>query len=144
MLEQARVPAQRLVEALASGEAAEAMTSAASLAGLGGGLTPSGDDFIIGAMYALRLYVEPARADEISRHLADASGAKTVRISQAWLKAAARGEASLTWHRLCGALLKGDPAGIESSARDLLAVGHTSGADALAGFIMGVAAFASV
>lgn len=135
MLERAREPAWLLARALASGDAETAVASCELLAGLGGGLTPSGDDFIIGAMYAVRLAGDSARAEKVSHQMAESAGPKTVRISRAWLEAAARGEASRTWHRLCDAIMDGDPQLIERTTQDLLAVGHTSGADALTGFL---------
>jgi hypothetical protein len=135
MLERAREPARLLAHALASGDAESAKASSALLAGLGGGLTPSGDDFIIGAMYAVRLVADTAWAETVSHQMAETAGSKTVRISQAWLEAAARGEASGTWHRLCDAMLDGVPERIDVAASDLLAVGHTSGADALTGYL---------
>lgn len=141
LLESAREPARELVWALAEGQTALAIESSTRLAGLGGGLTPSGDDFIIGAMYAVRLCAETAWAGSVSLALADSAGEKTVRISQAWLDAAARGGASRTWHALCAAIVDDDGEGVELAARHLLAVGHTSGADALTGFLMALDAF---
>ena len=135
MLERAQEPARNLTRALAAGDAESAVASASQLAGLGGGLTPSGDDFIIGAMYGVRLVADMAWAEDVSRRMAESAGQKTVRISQAWLEAAARGEASMTWHRLCAAVLDGDPERMQRTTQDLLAVGHTSGADALTGFL---------
>jgi hypothetical protein len=135
MLERAQEPARNLTRALAAGDAESAVASASQLAGLGGGLTPSGDDFIIGAMYGVRLVADMAWAEDVSRRMAESAGQKTVRISQAWLEAAARGEASMTWHRLCAAVLDGDPERMQRTTRELLAVGHTSGADALTGFL---------
>jgi hypothetical protein len=142
MLERARRPARSLVQSLAAGERDAAVEAAAQLAGLGGGLTPSGDDFIVGTMYAIRLLGELDWAAATARRLAETAGPKTVPISAAWLEAAGRGEASLAWHRLCAAVLTVDPQAIDAAARQLLAVGHTSGADALTGFLMGVDAFA--
>jgi hypothetical protein len=136
VLAQAREPAALLAHALAAGDVGQAESAAAQLAGLGGGLTPSGDDFIVGAMYGVWLHRESFRAGETSRRLADAAGPRTARISQAWLDAAARGAASLAWHRLFDAILGDDRQRLADSTRDLLAVGHTSGADALTGFLM--------
>jgi hypothetical protein len=141
IVDRARGPALGLVDSLAQGDNDAAIIAARQLAGLGGGLTPSGDDFIVGAMYALRLVGDWAWADQTGRVLAEAAGPKTVRISQAWLDAAARGEASMTWHRMCQAVMGDDEARVEAAARDLLAVGHTSGADALTGFLLVVRAF---
>lgn len=136
LIERAQGPARKLVRALAAQDEAEAARAAASLAGLGQGLTPSGDDFILGAMYAIRLGDDVDWAVRASHELAGASGPRTTRLSRAWLEAGAKGEASLAWHRLLEAALGGEPGEIESTTRSLLAVGHTSGADALAGFLV--------
>jgi hypothetical protein len=49
--------------------------------------------------------------------------------------AASRSECSATWHDLFEALLAGDEGLIRSVAERLMARGHTSGADAMAGFL---------
>jgi hypothetical protein len=142
VLMRARGPARELALALAARDGERAVEAAGRLAGLGGGLTPSGDDFIIGTMYAVRLFADATWAQDIALRLVETAGPRTARISQAWLEAAARGEASLMWHRLFEAILGGDSPRIESATLDLLRVGHTSGADALTGFLMGLDAFA--
>lgn len=134
-------PSRRLAKALAQGDIETAIAAAGKLAGLGGGLTPSGDDFVVGAIYALWLCGRPGWAESFSSVLASTAGARTTRISQAWLEAAAQGEASRTWHTLCDAILSGNAAYVERAAEQLLAVGHTSGADALTGFLMTLDAF---
>lgn len=130
----ARAPAAALVAALAAEAADEAAQAAASLAGLGGGLTPSGDDFLVGAMHALWL-AWGAAVSPLAQRLAEAAAPRTTLLSAAWLRAAAQGEAGWPWHTLLASLT--DPeAGLEAPLRDLASVGHTSGADALAGFLL--------
>lgn len=136
LLERAKGPAHRLVRALARRDEEESAKAAAQLAGLGPGLTPSGDDFIIGAMYAIQLFEDVDWAARVSQRVAEASGPKTTRLSRAWLEAGARGEASLAWHRLLEAALSGGLGEIGSTTRSLLQVGHTSGADSLTGFLV--------
>ena len=135
LLDRAANPARRLAEALATGDVASASDSAVQLAGLGGGLTPSGDDFLIGAMYAVWLADDTAAASRTCQGMVAAAGPRTTHLSRAWLEAGARGEASMTWHRLMAAVIREDDS-LSAAARDLLAVGHTSGADALAGFLV--------
>ncbi len=129
-------PAQAVAEAVRRDDQPAALTAAGALAGLGGGLTPSGDDFLVGALYAHRLMAEPERADALGAEVARSAGDRTSRLSKAWLEAGGRGEASQTWHDLMNALLEGASGPIETAARELMAVGHTSGADALTGFVM--------
>ncbi len=130
----ARAPAAALMKALAAETAEAGARAAASLAGLGGGLTPSGDDFLVGAMHALWL-ARAAAAPRLAHRLAEAAAPRTTRLSAAWLRAAAQGEAGWPWHALLASLT--DPeADLEEPVRALASVGHTSGADALAGFLL--------
>lgn len=59
----------------------------------------------------------------------------TTSLSAAWLKSAGRGEAGILWHEFFAALVSGDEIEIQKTMKTILAVGETSGADALVGFI---------
>jgi len=59
----------------------------------------------------------------------------TTSLSAAWLKSAGKGEAGILWHNFFDALSTADPVRIQESMNEILSVGETSGADALAGFI---------
>ena len=59
----------------------------------------------------------------------------TTSLSAAWLRSAGRGEAGILWHEFFDALSLGDSSAIQLQITKLLSIGHTSGADALAGFI---------
>jgi len=128
--------AGRAAQALAEGWAGEAgrlQAAAARLAGLGQGLTPAGDDWLVGAMlWAWLSQPGPERACSL---VAAAAAPRTTALSAAHLRAAAAGQCSAAWHRLLPALCGGPQAKLEAAARDVLAVGHTSGGDALAGFL---------
>jgi hypothetical protein len=130
----AREPASLLVEGLLAGDELACLDSAQRLAGLGSGLTPSGDDFIVGVLYALCL-LHPTDAVPLGTAIARRAAPRTTRLSAAWLNAAAHGEAGSLWHALIDALTVGDDASLQIAVMDLLRVGHTSGADALAGFV---------
>jgi hypothetical protein len=105
-----------------------------SLAGLGGGLTPAGDDFLLGVIYSLWILGD-ASAQVIIRLIVTEAMPRTTRLSAAWLDAAGSGEAGLMWHWFLKAIQSGNEQDITASTRRIAAVGHTSGADALAGFI---------
>jgi hypothetical protein len=109
-----------------------------SMAGLGPGLTPAGDDFLAGVLLALAL-TQGLRDDpelgEIAGMLLETATPRTGEISAAYLKAAHAGEASEPWHRLLGALAGDHPDSREASARSVMQTGETSGADMLAGFL---------
>lgn len=110
---------------------------AAGLAGLGGGLTPAGDDFLAGVMlWAWLSHPTPA---SFCRALAEVAIPRTTTLSAAFLRAAARGECSASWHALLAALSTGPSeraeAEIRGAVHEILAHGATSGADGLAGFL---------
>jgi hypothetical protein len=131
-------PIQSLLEGVASRDERALSRGACRLAGFGPGLTPSGDDFLIGLMYAARILLEPGEADAICETIVRASVPRTGLFPAAHLTAASRGEASGHWHALLAACLEGEDEGIRSALSRLLAVGHTSGEDAVSGFLLGL------
>jgi hypothetical protein len=102
------------------------------LAGLGIGLTPSGDDFLAGFM--LWAWLAHPTPRSLCREIAKAAAPQTNLLSAAFLGATARGECSAAWHHLLSAL-HGDPDQLANAVEDVLSHGQTSGADALAGFL---------
>lgn len=135
-LETRAVPAiSDMGRGLRSRDALLASRCAAALAGLGPGLTPSGDDVLVGCLLAFA--VLPADgADTLRRAIVSAAGGRTTRISAAYLDAAARGEASEAWHQLLAALAVNDAGRIASATRGVMTFGETSGSDMLAGFVL--------
>ena len=132
-LVQAAQPAKILVDGMASGEAAEVAGAAEQLAGLGGGVTPSGDDYLIGAIYAGWAKLAREQIVRLSEAIVRHAVPRTNSISAAWLEAAARAETGEDWHLLIESL--DDEEMLESITIRLLRRGHTSGADAVAGFL---------
>lgn len=116
-------------------DAAGCLTAARALLGLGPGLTPSGDDCLVGWLAG----VWTASAD--GRDLVGLTGRKllalaadrTGRLSNAFLAAAVTGQAAEPLHRFA-------LAPTEARLADLLALGATSGADLLAGYLLAHAA----
>jgi len=123
-----------LSSALASADISTAKAVASKLAGLGQGLTPAGDDFIIGALYAAWIIYPPHVARTLAEEIANTAAPLTTSLSAAWLRSAGRGEAGILWHELLDALISANPVSIQGVMEKILAVGETSGADALAGF----------
>ncbi len=103
------------------------------LAGLGAGLTPAGDDFLMGVM--LRAWLAHPEPEAYCQEFADAAAPRTTTLSAALLRSAARGECNAAWHGLLDALDTGNDARLAAAVRRALAYGHTSGADTLAGFL---------
>ena len=100
-----------------------------ALIGLGPGLTPSGDDFVGGAMIALRAFGRHALADRIAGWALPLARERTSRISRAHLECAAQGEGHEALHDL---LCSFDKKHLERLAR----IGHSSGTDAAAGALL--------
>lgn len=135
ILASALAPATWLCHGIVENNSSLINRGAAGLAGLGGGLTPSGDDYMMGAIYAAWLLYHPAGAGSIANQIVVPAAARTTLLSAAWLHAAQRGEAGMRWHLLFKALISADHAEISAAVHELTSVGHTSGADALAGFV---------
>jgi hypothetical protein len=121
-------------EALAAaweGDQEQAVLGAGQLAGLGRGLTPAGDDLLLGVM--LWAWLAHPSPPDFCRALAEAAVPRTTTLSAAWLRAAADGQFGAPLHQLVTALVgRGD---LESAAGRVLAYGATSGADTLAGLL---------
>jgi hypothetical protein len=104
---------------------------AASLIGLGPGLTPSGDDYLGGVLIALHQLERKPQALGLWRWL-EPRLARTSAISAAHLAAAAAGQGHETLHKCLAALCSGG-ADWPSVLEELGKVGHVSGWDSLAG-----------
>lgn len=124
-----------LFAALKQPDGAKLREAAKKLAGLGPGLTPAGDDLLLGAMYGLWATQPPIAAERTAQEIAAIATERTHALSAAWLAAGARGEAAAPWHQLIDAIAAQNPNAIESAVMRILPTGHTSGADALAGFL---------
>jgi hypothetical protein len=138
--ERAREAAERLLLALRQGRSASIAAYATALAGLGPGGTPAGDDFLFGLMAGLRAwprYLTPGSlsVDDACALICQAAVVRTHVFSIAHLRAAQTGQMSAGWHRLADALAINDQTAIQRAVDRLLAVGGTSGADGMAGFV---------
>ena len=120
------------------------MEQAYFLAGLGEGLTPSGDDFIGGLLFCAkslqRSYADivilefPSLADFIEN-----LKASTHIISHTLLKDHAEGCAVDTLHQFANAFLTGQPIDhLRQIALGLVQIGHSTGWDILTGFLVGL------
>ncbi|MBS1253628.1 MAG: hypothetical protein MAG451_02680 [Anaerolineales bacterium] len=105
------------------------------LLGFGPGLTPAGDDCLLGVLAARRMSGEPAR---ILKTLVGDLAGRTTALSAAFLREACNGRFAGQWHHLRDALAAKQAALIEASLRRILAYGASSGADALGGWVIGM------
>lgn len=143
----ARPAASDLLAGLAVGETDRIWDAARRLAGLGHGLTPSGDDFLIGICGALALAeaILPAqpgcrqegnRLDQ-ARTIAAAAEGRTTLMSAIWLDYAARGEFSAEVGDVLVSLADAEVAALETAVARLLAIGGLSGLDTAMGVLLG-------
>jgi len=111
----------------------------AGLLGLGGGLTPSGDDLATGFLLALRrwghLLAPGLLAAEIAHNLLPLAYQKTTTLSANLLECAAQGQADERLLLALDGMLSTDP-DPPACAAALTAWGHTSGHDALVGMAL--------
>jgi hypothetical protein len=114
---------------------ATSLASAKQPAGLGQGLTPAGDDFLLGAILAAWIIHSTGVAKSLVEEIANAAAPLTKSLSAAWLRSAGRGEVGIWRHDFFKSLISCDPASNQKAMDKILAVGETSGADALAAFI---------
>lgn len=116
----------------------ESASVVAGLIGLGRGLTPSGDDFTIGFLAALRTFV--LHVDSEWRIAFTAAVRKkldsTVDVSAAFLRYATEFYFSQPLLDLCHACVAGE--NIEETARRIIGIGYSSGCDMLTGYCAGL------
>jgi hypothetical protein len=115
------------------GHVASVRRGGAALAGLGGGLTPAGDDFLVGLM--LWAWLAHRAPKSFCQALVEEAAPRTTTLSAALLHAAAQGHCCAAWQRLLAALAQGREADVLSAGEQVLSCGASSGADALVGFL---------
>jgi hypothetical protein len=126
----------------------EAERAVRGLIGCGPGLTPSGDDLIVGFLAGLWRTAgdDPAR-DTFRRALCAAVAAAaraTGEISQVYLTHASCGRFAEPMATLAARIGDGAPLGeIEQVTAAALGVGHTSGGDGVLGLLLGLAAWSA-
>jgi hypothetical protein len=117
---------------------------ALKLIGLGPGLTPAGDDFVGGLLFALqqlgRAYPGRVHRDLACRNaFLERARRATSRISYVILCDLAHGHGPEPMHALLWALLHGEePVRAMSATQAITRIGHTSGWDMLAGVLTGM------
>lgn len=132
----------RLSIAIANADIGESKVIASQLAGLGQGLTPSGDDILLGATLATWIIHPLDVAKKIAKEITDIAAPQTTSLSAAWLRSAGNGEAGILWHEFFGTLFSENNVQAQAASDKILAVGETSGMDALTGFMAVFIAYA--
>jgi hypothetical protein len=130
-------PVTALAAAAGDDDPEAAFGPAHALLGLGPGLTPSGDDLVGALLFARRMLRDARSWDATAGKLVDAARERTHPISAALLADLADGHGHAALHRVAAALGAGaDPL---PAARELAALGASSGWEMLAGLLIGLA-----
>lgn len=106
-----------------------------ALLGAGPGLTPAGDDVLIGALAALTAWAPRSQPHRILADGVAGADGRTTAISAALLRSAVSGAVVPQLVRFVGALSTGDPAAIRPALDGVLPVGVSSGAAMAAGAV---------
>lgn len=119
------------------------------LIGLGSGLTPSGDDLLVGYLAGLWCAVRNSRE---RTQFVTGLGETVIRLSQrtnaisrTYLTHAARGQVSSRLADLAEAICRGENSDrLLAAAESAMQVGHTSGMDAVTGLLIGLVVWSQV
>lgn len=116
------------------------------LVGLGAGLTPAGDDLLVGLMSGLLASAgggerRDAFARDLARALHAATGATTP-ASAAWLDAAVKGHTSEPMLGVAGSVGSGAHEAARDAVVQAVSVGHSSGSEGVLGLLAGLDTFA--
>jgi hypothetical protein len=128
-------------QALANGNAARMLEVARRLVGLGPGLTPSGDDFLVGCLRGLWLLrcsepVAHQTLDHVREPLLSDLDPRTTRVGAEFIRYAMGGAFAEVLDRAALSLLAPSrPRVVRSAIRRLLCQGETSGTDTALGLL---------
>jgi hypothetical protein len=118
----------------------DALLAAAKMIGLGPGVTPSGDDILIGFLAGLW---SMAGQDQKQLSFIRSFGAELVQlskgtseISRTYIYHATQGQFSSSLSQLAEAIATGD--GVEEATQTAMRVGHSSGMDSVTGLLIGL------
>jgi Protein of unknown function (DUF2877) len=112
--------------------ATESFAAIGGLIGLGPGLTPSGDDFLVGALALLDALAERKAHAALTRAIAVAPRGLTSPLSDYLLRAAAAGHIGESLCRAISAVISG---AIDPAVASIREIGHSSGWDMLVGVV---------
>lgn len=128
-----------LLTALLNKHMKEAVQHAVSLLGLGPGLTPSGDDFLVGLFTVFHLEKSPYFSYKwFCREVEKVAKTATNDISYMALKKASIGKVRETIISLTDALLYGNEKELIFSLKQVLNIGSSSGTDIALGILFGL------
>jgi hypothetical protein len=134
-------PVMQLVASADAFDAGRSIQAAESMIGLGPGVTPSGDDILIGFLAGLwSLAGRHAKRHAFLRTFGEGIlqiAHRTNEISRTYLYHAARGQFASTLSTLVETI--GNGGDVEPAVQDAMHVGHSSGMDSVTGLLAGLA-----
>ncbi len=117
------------------------------LLGHGRGLTPSGDDFLIGMLFMLNRFngglISRPTMDALNENILGAAKQRTTALSNSLLYCASMGQADFRIQQLADALMNAAIT-FEDQALQLARWGNSSGADIFAGMIVAIRALQTI
>jgi hypothetical protein len=122
--------------------AAADVTAVTGLLGLGGGLTPLGDDVLAGWLATAVASRHPA-LDEMRSAVALAARDRTTALSATLLSCAARGEGVPEFRSLLSGIVRADTTAVDRSLASMLRIGDTSGQGLVLGALTALASLPS-
>ncbi len=136
-----RVDCIGLLQLLKTGDLDGILAALTPLLGLGAGLTPAGDDMLLGLLLAYHRWGSALRPSfdvaKLSDLLNRAASQKTTLLSANLIACASQGQADERLISALDGMLTGDPAP-EQCARSLSGWGSSSGCDALVGMALAI------
>jgi len=139
---------QNLFEATQRYELTSSVSPARALIGLGAGLTPSGDDLLVG--YLAGLWCSVSGMSERAQFVSSLGktiiqlSQQTTDISRTYLFHAAQGQVSSRLADLAEAICHGENSDhLVAITESAMQAGHTSGMDTVSGLLIGLAVFSS-
>lgn len=113
---------------------AELEEAVSYLCGRGLGLTPSGDDVLLGYACARRAF---GMEEGLGERICSMARERTTSVSASYAEAFAAGYVNPAYARALEAVRACDEAALKAAVHAILEIGHTSGADALLGLSIG-------
>ncbi|MBV7505508.1 DUF2877 domain-containing protein [Bacillus sp. sid0103] len=128
-----------LVYEVSNNRGSNALQSAAGLIGLGPGLTPSGDDYLVGFISTLHLPNCPCHVfKELGEQIVKMAKPLTNEISYMALKKASIGSVRESLIHLLDSLVNGTENEMLQSLKNVLEIGSSSGTDIALGIVSGI------
>ncbi|MHA2377818.1 MAG: DUF2877 domain-containing protein [Candidatus Thorarchaeota archaeon] len=132
----------KLLDAIEQGNSQNIVQSGMNLIGLGPGLTPAVDDFLVGLILSMSYIAENLNFEQIPvqdaiKDLASCIQGRTTTISEEFLLQAVIGNANESVIALIEALLTSDQVDLVHPARKVMDFGGTSGTDMVLGILFG-------